>query len=165
MIQCLVRQYFARKYSGHLRKQKIELETWAVLIFQKNWRMCKEVRVYNAKLQAAISIQAHWRGFQQKIKFKGLKHSCIVIQMAVRQYITRIQNNHNEEKICAALIIQKIWRGWKQRRIYWHMKRNKLNNAAITIQKYWRGHTVRLGFRLAAHQPIVSVSHFYVVLE
>jgi len=37
-----------------------------------------------------------------------------------------------------------------------HMKKIREDNAAITIQKYWRGHVVRLGFRLAALQPIVS---------
>ena len=168
IIQCLARQYFARKYSDHLKQQKTEQEIWAAIIIQKNWRMHKEVRGYNTKLKAAALIQAHWRGFQQKIKFKEWKRACIVIQMAVRQYITRIQDNRNEKKICATLTIQKAWRYWrgrKQRRIYVHMKKIREDNAAITIQKYWRGHVVRLGFRLAALQPIVSVSHIHVSSE
>ena len=119
------------------------------------------MKIHSTKLKAAIKaatlIQAHWRGFQQKTKFMRLKLACIVIQMRVRQYLSRVNNNVNEEMICAALIIQKAWRGQKQRQIYKDMKEKMEIDAATTIQKYWRGHSVRQGFRLAALQPIVSV--------
>merc|ERR1711879_1025081 len=105
-------------WRAHRKRTEIKQMIGAVIVIQKNWRRHRNLQIHSTKLKAAIKaatlIQAHWRGFQQKTKFMRLKLACIVIQMRVRQYLSRVNNHVNEEMICAALIIQKAWRGQKQ---------------------------------------------------
>lgn len=82
------------------RRKFLRLKNAAVMI-QAFWRMvCAQRLAHNmrARLEAAIRIQATWRGYRQKMTYKGLRNCVVKFQAWIRGNIARRKFNEMKRK-------------------------------------------------------------------
>ncbi|UYV80367.1 ASPM, partial [Cordylochernes scorpioides] len=106
------------------------------------------------EIRAARLIQTFWRTHYVKAGMASLQAktlAAIIIQRRVRQFLER---RREQRRQAAALILQKIWRGYCVRRFL------KQQKASITIQAFYRGYRARKLLRLKI-AAIVKIQAFY----
>uniref|UniRef100_UPI00398E6180 spermatogenesis-associated protein 17 n=1 Tax=Pristiophorus japonicus TaxID=55135 RepID=UPI00398E6180 len=109
------------------------MATLALLKMQQPQQLIKEYFCKNW-ITEENRLREHWAAVKIQSCFRGFK---------VRAHIRHLQK--------IAIIIQKIWRGYRSRvcfrsmvqRAYFIMKMNFYNEMAVRIQKRWRGYYVR----------------------
>ncbi|KAF9417203.1 hypothetical protein BGZ94_010017 [Podila epigama] len=95
------------------------------------------------KNQAAMMIQAVWRGYVQRREYLWMMHAAIKIQQTWRAVQSRRQVQHEfKEYQWAAHVIQQQWRARVAGRVV-REAYQELRSAAVTIQAHWRGRQER----------------------
>lgn len=79
---------------------------------------------------AAVCLQAHWRGYRQRQRFRLWREAALVLQRAWRSWLLR--------RCRAALLIQAAWRCHQAREAYL-----QLYAAALQLQALCRGYLAR----------------------
>ncbi|XP_045838379.1 abnormal spindle-like microcephaly-associated protein isoform X2 [Meles meles] len=127
----LVIQRYWRRYST--RKQFLKLKYYSVIL-QSRIRMIIAVTSYKQYLWAAVTIQRHWRAYLRRKhdqqRYKMLKSSCLIIQSMFRRWKQRKM----QLQIKAAITLQRAFREWHVR------KRAKEEKSAVVIQSWYRMH-------------------------
>lgn len=115
------------------RTQPILEKNRAVLKIQCLWRCYDamiELQCRIIEQDAAVAIQQHWRGFQQRAAYVGKIDSVMLLQANARGYITRSDFRKRNE---SATSIQRLWRG------YWAQLQTQLDFMdVITVQSLAR---------------------------
>nr|XP_040134478.1 abnormal spindle-like microcephaly-associated protein [Ictidomys tridecemlineatus] len=123
-------QGYWRRYST--RKRFLKLKYYSVIL-QSRIRMIIAVKSYKRYLWATIIIQRHWRASlrrkQDQQRYKRLKSSCLIIQSMFRRWKQRKM----QLQIKAAVILQRAFREW-------HSRRKAKEKSAIVIQSWYRRH-------------------------
>ncbi|XP_037353787.1 abnormal spindle-like microcephaly-associated protein isoform X2 [Talpa occidentalis] len=153
---------------------------WRRLLAQRNLLMLKKKKLEKVQNKSASVIQRCWRRYSTRKKFLKLKYYSIILQSRIRmliavnsykQYLWAtitiqrywracLRRNHDQQRYkmikSSSLIIQYMFRRWKQRKMHlqikatiilqrafrkWHArKRAKEEKAAIVIQSWYRMH-------------------------
>ncbi|XP_044123469.1 abnormal spindle-like microcephaly-associated protein isoform X3 [Neovison vison] len=124
-------QRYWRRYST--RKQFLKLKYYSVIL-QSRIRMIIAVTSYKQYLWAAVTIQRQWRAYLRRKhdqqRYKMLKSSCLIIQCMFRRWKQRKM----QLQIKAAVTLQRAFREWHVR------KRAKEEKSAVVIQSWYRMH-------------------------
>ncbi|XP_059002098.1 abnormal spindle-like microcephaly-associated protein isoform X2 [Mustela lutreola] len=124
-------QRYWRRYST--RKQFLKLKYYSVIL-QSRIRMIIAVTSYKQYLWAAVTIQRQWRAYLRRKhdqqRYKMLKSSCLIIQCMFRRWKQRKM----QLQIKAAITLQRAFREWHVR------KRAKEEKSAVVIQSWYRMH-------------------------
>ncbi|XP_034866289.1 abnormal spindle-like microcephaly-associated protein isoform X1 [Mirounga leonina] len=127
----LVIQRYWRRYST--RKQFLKLKYYSIIL-QSRIRMIIAVTSYKRHLWAAVTIQRHWYAYLRRKhdqeRYKMLKSSCLIIQSMFRRWKQRKM----QLQIKATIILQRAFREWHGR------KRAKEEKSALVIQSWYRMH-------------------------
>ncbi|XP_075143505.1 abnormal spindle-like microcephaly-associated protein [Leptodactylus fuscus] len=134
-IQAAYRMYMCKR-----RYQKIQ---WAVSVMQQRYQAKKmmdcEVLRYSYIRDAAICIQAGYRGWQVRKDIRNQKRSAILIQSQFRRYIRHKQYLALKE---ATIRVQRLYRANVRARLDYRYYQS-LRKAASCIQASYRGYKVR----------------------
>ncbi|XP_061680252.1 abnormal spindle-like microcephaly-associated protein isoform X2 [Syngnathoides biaculeatus] len=156
--------YFRYKAQGAFRSKKL-----AAVIIQRHYRAYvagkKTRKVFLQKRTACVVIEAGFRGMKVRKDLRKRHNAATVIQSTVRMYLSkkkyiviqsaviiiqshyrallhcRTQQHKYKEQKKAALKLQAVYRGWREREEF-----KKRNNAATVIQALFRMHRVRLAY-------------------
>lgn len=114
-----------------------------MIISQRELVHLREQKALQIKTNAALLIQARWRGSSLRRRFIALKNASIVLQShwksrLVRKELQRLKEI-SQARTSAATIIQSGWRGLIQRKRYISLK-----IASIKLQSCWRSRNARL---------------------
>ncbi|XP_033114872.1 abnormal spindle-like microcephaly-associated protein homolog [Anneissia japonica] len=134
-----IQSYF-RRYSYQTSYQNLRSTT---LFLQRNFRNNKKAKdcrtVYQQKRQAAIVIQASYRGLVVKRNYLKVQESVIKLQSCIR---CKQQQNRFFKLKNAAVIIQTAWRSYQLAyKIFQNYQQKK--KAIIVIQSTFRGYILR----------------------
>ncbi|XP_077450851.1 abnormal spindle-like microcephaly-associated protein [Stigmatopora argus] len=161
----LIKSHYVRyKTQVEFRSKKT-----AAVVIQRHYRAYvtgKETKkAFLQKRAACVTISARYRGMKVRTEMKKRHKSATVIQAAVRMYLTRkqyvllqsatiiIQSHYRALLLCktqhhkydeqkkAALKIQTVYRGWKQRQEF-----KKRNNAARIIQAVFKMYKIHMAY-------------------
>ncbi|XP_031240091.1 abnormal spindle-like microcephaly-associated protein isoform X2 [Mastomys coucha] len=123
-------QAYWRRYST--RKHFLRLKHYSVIL-QSRIRMKIALTSYKQYLWATVTIQRRWRTClsrkQDQQKFKKLKSSSLVIQLAFRRWKRRKLQLQSK----AAVILQRAFREW-------HLRKQTRERSAVVIQSWYRMH-------------------------
>ncbi|XP_055077433.1 abnormal spindle-like microcephaly-associated protein [Periophthalmus magnuspinnatus] len=152
----IIQSHF-RKYKQQVRYNKLK---WAAKVFQDHFRanrkMNKEMLALKVKRNAAVVIQAAFRGMLARRLMKKQTEAAVVIQRAFKTYC---QRKWFLAMKLAAVIIQERYRASvaakKERAQYLQMR-----NAAVFVQALYRGHQVRKEVARWNHAATVIQSAF-----
>ncbi|XP_057171372.1 abnormal spindle-like microcephaly-associated protein isoform X1 [Ursus arctos] len=124
-------QRYWRRYST--RKQFLQLRYYSIIL-QSRIRMKIAVTSYKRYLWAAVTVQRHWRAYlgrkHDQQRYEMLKSSCLIIQSMFRRWKQRKM----QLQIKATIILQRAFRQWHGR------KRAKEEKSAVIIQSWYRMH-------------------------
>lgn len=91
--------------------------------------------------RAAVCLQAHWRGYLHRQRFRLWRQAAVVLQRAWRCWLSR--------RCSAALVIQTAWRCHQAREAYL-----RLYEAVIRLQAAGRGYLARQSFQKLRDQRL-----------
>uniref|UniRef100_G1S8U9 Assembly factor for spindle microtubules n=1 Tax=Nomascus leucogenys TaxID=61853 RepID=G1S8U9_NOMLE len=124
-------QGYWRRYST--RKRFLKLKYYSIIL-QSRIRMIIAVTSYKRYLWATVTIQRHWRAYlrrkQDQQRYEMLKSSTLIIQSMFRKWKQRKM----QSQVKATIILQRAFREWHLR------KQAKEENSAIVIQSWYRMH-------------------------
>ncbi|XP_077573225.1 abnormal spindle-like microcephaly-associated protein homolog isoform X2 [Stigmatopora nigra] len=141
----------------------------AAVVIQRHYRAYvtgqETKKAFLQKRAACVTISARYRGMKVRTEMKKRQKSATVIQAAVRMYLTRkqyvllqsatiiIQSHYRALLLCktqhhmyekqkkAALKIQTVYRGWKERQEFM-----RKNNAARIIQSVFKMYKIHMAY-------------------
>ncbi|XP_040841712.1 abnormal spindle-like microcephaly-associated protein [Ochotona curzoniae] len=123
-------QGYWRRYST--RKRFLKLKYYSVIL-QSRIRMLIAVTSYKRYLWAIVTIQRHWRSYlrrkQDQQRYEMLKSSAVIIQSVFRRWRQR----RMKLKTRAVLTLQRAFREW-------HCRKQAKEKSAIVIQTWYRMH-------------------------
>ncbi|XP_054900866.1 unconventional myosin-IXAa isoform X5 [Poeciliopsis prolifica] len=138
MLQQRFRARLERKHFVRMREAAVSIQKW--------WRTYRPMKVeeeeyYDPGVQerAAVCLQAHWRGYRERQRFRQWREATRVLQRAWRFWLGR--------RSSAALVIQAAWRCHQARQSYL-----RLYAAVIQLQAVSRGFLSRQSFRKLREQ-------------
>ncbi|XP_035032890.2 abnormal spindle-like microcephaly-associated protein [Hippoglossus stenolepis] len=135
VIQASVRMFICRKRYVLLQSASIIIQSrYRALMLGRTER-----NEYRQLKQAAVKIQAVYRGFRVRGELKKRHHAARAIQAQFR--MCRMRMAYLAAK-CAAFIIQERYRAKRLRDREFHMYRS-MKSAAVVIQATYRGHVAR----------------------
>ncbi|KAL2771103.1 abnormal spindle-like microcephaly-associated protein isoform 1 [Daubentonia madagascariensis] len=124
-------QGYWRRYSS--RKRFLKLKYYSIIL-QSRIRMIIAVTSYKRYLWAIVTIQRHWRAClrrkQDQQRYEKLKSSSLIIQSMFRRWKQR----KIQSQMKATIILQRAFREWHLR------KQAKEEKSAIVIQSWYRMH-------------------------
>ncbi|XP_043425019.1 abnormal spindle-like microcephaly-associated protein isoform X3 [Prionailurus bengalensis] len=124
-------QRYWRRYST--RKQFLKLKYYSVIL-QSRIRMIIAVTSYKRYLWATVTIQRHWLAYLRRKhdqqRYELLKSSSLIIQSVFRRW----KQHKMQLQIKATIILQRAFREWHVR------KRAKEEKSAVVIQSWYRMH-------------------------
>ncbi|XP_049490252.1 abnormal spindle-like microcephaly-associated protein isoform X5 [Panthera uncia] len=124
-------QRYWRRYST--RKQFLKLKYYSVIL-QSRIRMIIAVTSYKRYRWATVTIQRHWLAYLRRKhdqqRYEMLKSSSLIIQSVFRRW----KQHKMQLQIKAAIILQRAFREWHVR------KRAKEEKSAVVIQSWYRMH-------------------------
>ncbi|XP_045312633.1 abnormal spindle-like microcephaly-associated protein isoform X4 [Leopardus geoffroyi] len=124
-------QRYWRRYST--RKQFLKLKYYSVIL-QSRIRMIIAVASYKRYLWATVTIQRHWLAYLRRKhdqqRYELLKSSSLIIQSVFRRW----KQHKMQLQIKATIILQRAFREWHVR------KRAKEEKSAVVIQSWYRMH-------------------------
>ncbi|XP_019286036.2 abnormal spindle-like microcephaly-associated protein isoform X3 [Panthera pardus] len=122
-------QRYWRRYST--RKQFLKLKYYSVIL-QSRIRMIIAVTSYKRYRWATVTIQRHWLAYLRRKhdqqRYEMLKSSSLIIQSVFRRW----KQHKMQLQIKAAIILQRAFREWHVR------KRAKEEKSAVVIQSWYR---------------------------
>ena len=146
LIQSWTRMWIARRKFQAITEQRNS----AALIIQTNFKKFKAIQLLNSLKEdkAATTIQAAWKGYQQKMAYQNTYNKIVVLQSFARMCIQkkRLKKIQAQRQKCAVLI-QAAWKGYACRSSYM-MKREKL----ILIQAWARMLIARQKYKMVLEQ-------------
>ena len=130
-IQSAFKSYMQRMAYKEVKARRYQ----SAVLIQKHWRRCIAIREYRKDYKAIVLIQSLIRRRQARKQFCQLKSEhqaaikiqCLFRMMHAQSKLKQLRENK------AAGIIQKHFRGWKQREEY-----AKTKHSVIIIQSYMR---------------------------
>uniref|UniRef100_A0A3Q1J702 Myosin IXA n=1 Tax=Anabas testudineus TaxID=64144 RepID=A0A3Q1J702_ANATE len=142
MLQRRFRARLERKQFVRMREAAICIQTWWRL-YQPSTLYQKEGEDYDPKILhgAVLCLQAHWRGYRERQRFRLWREAALVLQRAWRLWLHRRSR--------AALIIQTAWRCHSAREAYLH-----LYAAVVQTQAISRGYLARKSFQTLREQRL-----------
>ncbi|XP_063796189.1 abnormal spindle-like microcephaly-associated protein [Pseudophryne corroboree] len=139
-IQSTFRMHLCRRYYREVQ--------WAVSVIQQRYRANRmrdsEVLRFCIVKNAALCIQASYRGWHQRKELKNMKEAAMVIQ---RQSRTYLKHKRYHSLRAATIRVQRRFRATVRMRPHYH-KYQSLRKAAICIQASYRGFKVRKAIEL-----------------
>ncbi|XP_062067525.1 abnormal spindle-like microcephaly-associated protein [Lepus europaeus] len=124
-------QGYWRRYSA--RKRFLKLKYYSIIL-QSRIRMLIAVASYKRYLWATVTIQRHWRAClrrnQDQQRYEMLKSSALIIQSVFRRWRQRKM----KLQLRAVIILQRAFREWHFR------KQVKEEKSAVVIQSWYRMH-------------------------
>ncbi|XP_026930400.2 abnormal spindle-like microcephaly-associated protein isoform X3 [Acinonyx jubatus] len=124
-------QRYWRRYST--RKQFLKLKYYSVIL-QSRIRMILAVTSYKRYLWATVTIQRHWLAYLRRKhdqqRYEMLKSSSLIIQSVFRRW----KQHKMQLQTKATIILQRAFREWHVR------KRAKEEKSAVVIQSWYRMH-------------------------
>ncbi|BFZ20292.1 hypothetical protein BsWGS_23331 [Bradybaena similaris] len=187
LIQSVRRMLQAKRQLLSLKQKKQEEDNKAAIVIQKSFKRYKAQQQFRAQQKSAILIQSMWRMLQAKKEFLSLKqkkrersatliqsyfrrfrckqefqlyrNAAITIQKTWRMHCAKnvLRKLQLENQIQAAIEIQRIYRGFIQRRSYIQLKL-----AAVILQKWW---TMVLSKKLSDRLRNQQQEHAALVLQ
>ncbi|XP_067351883.1 unconventional myosin-IXAa isoform X5 [Channa argus] len=138
-----------RRFRAQLeRKQFVRMREAAICI-QKWWRFYQPMEEEEGEENcdpkvldgAVLCLQAHWRGYRERQRFRLSREAALVLQRGWRLWLHR--------RCTAALVIQKAWRCHRAREAYLH-----LCASVVQIQAISRGYLARQSFNTLKEQSL-----------
>ncbi|XP_030630766.1 unconventional myosin-IXAb [Chanos chanos] len=130
--------HLQRRFRARLERKHFTSMRQAACVIQHWWRDCSlrhaggEDVVFDScnQQEAAVCLQAAWRGYQERRRFLLWREAVLVLQRSWRQC--------QQHRIQSVLVIQAAWRGHLQRKSYFSQR-----SAIITLQAACRGYLAR----------------------
>ncbi|XP_067661837.1 abnormal spindle-like microcephaly-associated protein homolog [Haliotis asinina] len=127
----------------------------AVVVIQKNVRMMQARIEYAKKIaarqtSAAVSIQSWWRMLMSRQKFVSLRKNIVVIQAHVRGWHQRIDFLRQRK---AAVVIQSYYRAARATREA-RTRYQVMIGAAMAIQSGWRSYVIKKQFSIMRRSAV-----------
>ncbi|XP_055073870.2 abnormal spindle-like microcephaly-associated protein [Misgurnus anguillicaudatus] len=168
---------------GHLQLRQYQKQQWAASVLQQRFRAIvtkrQEMAALKEKKNAAVILQAAYRGMKSRQTLKQMHQAATIIQTTFRvcsarkRYLAmkyaaiaiqqrfraanaaKLQRKHFLEMRQGALILQACFRGHKVRRTLLRQR-----HAAILIQSYFRRHREMVKFQAMRLSAIIIQSHY-----
>ncbi|XP_024363137.1 uncharacterized protein [Physcomitrium patens] len=126
-------------FRGWLVRKRVRMFFERVVLLQACARRMLVRKHYWMLFEAACTIQRAWRDFKCR---QMLMQAELETLAAVQSELLQL-----EEKVCAAVKIQSLWRRYKQRRFYQSLLQYRID-CATRIQQRWRGMMILQHLRL-----------------
>ncbi|NWI45167.1 ASPM protein, partial [Picathartes gymnocephalus] len=137
-VLTIQRHYRARVLGQRQRQEYVQLRNAAVCL-QALWRGHAVRKTIQKKHHLATIIQSYYRMHIYQLKYKKQRQATLVIQKYYRAYCMKETQRTNYLKTkAAALVLQSAYRGMTLRK-----QLNKLNKAATTIQAAFKSYLVK----------------------
>ncbi|NXQ22282.1 ASPM protein, partial [Peucedramus taeniatus] len=137
-VLTIQRHYRAKVLGQRQRQEYIQLQNAAVCL-QALWRGKAVRRTIQKKHHLATIIQSYYRMHVNQLKYKKLRQATLVLQKYYRAYcMKKTQRAVYLKTKAAALVLQSTYRGMTVRR-----QLKKLNKAATTIQAAFKSYLVK----------------------
>ncbi|XP_052593061.1 abnormal spindle-like microcephaly-associated protein [Peromyscus californicus insignis] len=180
IIQSVVRNFLTRrKLQKKTHAALVIQKCWRRVSAQRKLRMLKNEKLAKLQSKSASLIQAYWRRYSTRKQFLKLKYYSVILQSRIRMKITltsykrylwatvtiqrrwraclrRKQDQQQFEMLkSSALVIQLMFRRWKQRKLQlqtraavtlqrafreWHFRKQAREKSAVVIQSWYRRH-------------------------
>ncbi|KAL2609153.1 hypothetical protein R1flu_027726 [Riccia fluitans] len=129
-----------RQVRTYLARKEFLRKREAAIKIQAAWRgrMARKEYENLRKEAAAVCIQKHVRRWLAQRSYARTRKATVYVQAGVRGMIAR-KEYRRRKQTRAAIIIQTRYRGYKARSDY-----KKLRKAALVVQCHWRGRVARL---------------------
>lgn len=174
VIQRCWRRHVLDQRAPEFARKHLELWINAATVIQRNVRpylaRCRIEASRASRLlfvQRIVRIQAIWRQHSDRSRYQTMRNAAVVIQAHWRGYAARsLARDFSEEvkrRTAAAEVIQTRWRAFSV-----HRRFSVSKEACITIQSYWRMTVLRRDFvekRTAAVVMQKHVRHMLVATE
>ncbi|XP_049321864.1 abnormal spindle-like microcephaly-associated protein [Astyanax mexicanus] len=138
-----IQQHYRANVLRRMEKERYVQLRQAAIKLQAFYRGCKVRRELKRKHQAATVIQACFKMYKSRVSYLAAKCATIIIQQCYRAYISgRCTRASYLRMKAAAVSIQSAYRGMKARQ-----NLQKLHLAATRIQACFRGHSQLVKYR------------------
>uniref|UniRef100_A0A8C8JF69 Uncharacterized protein n=1 Tax=Oncorhynchus tshawytscha TaxID=74940 RepID=A0A8C8JF69_ONCTS len=132
VLRCIVT--LQRRFRARLERKHFIRTRQAADVIQRWWRGCllrqSEAAVDPAvQEEAAVCLQAAWKGYRERRLFLQWQDSALIIQRSWR--------NISRRRVLAAITVQTAWRAYRERDC-------RTNSAATLLQAAGRGYLARL---------------------
>ncbi|XP_051764927.1 abnormal spindle-like microcephaly-associated protein [Ctenopharyngodon idella] len=153
---CTVQQHFRANKMMRQEMTALQEQKNAALILQAAYRGMKSRQTLKQLHQAATTVQATFRAYSSRKRYLAMKCAAIAIQQRYRAVnAAKQQRKHFLEMRQGALVLQACYRGLKVRR-----KLLLQCQAAVLIQSYFRRHKEMVKYRAMRLSAIIIQSHY-----
>ncbi|XP_055966704.1 abnormal spindle-like microcephaly-associated protein [Sorex fumeus] len=175
VIKFLTKRRLERKVNAALTIQKY----WRRYLAQRELLILKKEKLEKIQNKSALVIQRHWRRYSARKKFLKLRYYSTIVQSRIRMIIAVnsykrylwatvtiqrrwracLRRNHDQQRYkmlkASALVIQSVFRRWKQRKLQlelkattvlqrafrkWSARKRAQEKSAVVIQSWYRMH-------------------------
>ncbi|XP_067686913.1 unconventional myosin-Ib-like [Haliotis asinina] len=130
-----------------MEEQRRERMHYLATLIQKIWKGWRQKMLYRRMKRSQIILSANWRAFWAKKCYRKKKRSALIIQCYSRGWKARRllrKLKHERRRLLASIVIQKTYKGWQARRLLAKLKHErKCLLSSIVIQKTFRGWQAR----------------------
>ncbi|NXQ30659.1 ASPM protein, partial [Alaudala cheleensis] len=159
-VLTIQRHYRAKVLGQRQRQEYVQLRNAAVLL-QALWRGKAVRETIQKKHHLATIIQSYYRMHISQLKYQKLRQATLVIQKYYRAYcMKKTQRAVYLKTKAAALVLQSAYRGMTVRR-----QLNKLNKAATTIQAAFKSYLVKKEYERFRSAAIAIQRHYRAVIQ
>ncbi|XP_058698813.1 abnormal spindle-like microcephaly-associated protein [Poecile atricapillus] len=159
-VLTIQRHYRAKVLGQRQRQEYVQLQNAAVCL-QALWRGKAVRRRYQKKHHLAMIIQSYYRMHINQVKYKKLRQATLMIQKYYRAYCMKKSERAVYLKTKAAvLVLQSAYRGMTVRR-----QLNKLNKAATTIQAAFKSYLVKKEYKRLRSAAIAVQRRYRAVVH
>ncbi|NWS86375.1 ASPM protein, partial [Toxostoma redivivum] len=159
-VLTIQRHYKAKVLGQRQQQEYIQLRNAAVCL-QALWRGKAVRKAIQKKHHLATIIQSYYRMHINQLKYKKIRQASLVIQKYYRAYfMKKTQRAVYLKTKAAVLVLQSAYRGMTVRR-----QLNKLNKAATTIQAAFKSYLVKKEYERLRSAAIAIQRHYRAVIH